>query len=131
MIRLPPRSTRTDTLFPYTTLFRSAAALVLEVNSGNVLAYVGNVFAPEDPEIESYVDVIPAPRSPGSTLKPLLYAAMLSEGMLLPNTLVADIQTRIAGFTHKNFDLEYIGAVPASRELYLSLKIPATRKSVV
>src|SRR3546814_6151480 len=62
MIRLPPRSTRTDTLFPYTTLFRSAAALVLEVNSGNVLAYVGNVFAPEDPEIESYVDVIPAPR---------------------------------------------------------------------
>src|SRR3546814_20077349 len=27
MIRRPPRSTRTDTLFPYTTLFRSAAAI--------------------------------------------------------------------------------------------------------
>jgi len=105
----------------------NAAALVLEVETGNALAYVGNVFEPEDPEVESYVDVIPAPRSPGSTLKPALYAAMLSEGMLLPHTLVADIPTRIAGFTPHNFDLEYAGAVPASTALSRSLNIPAVK----
>lgn len=105
----------------------NAAALVLEVETGAALAYVGNVYAPEDPEVESYVDVIPAPRSPGSTLKPILYAAMLSEGMLLPNTLVADIPTRIAGFTPHNFDLEYSGAVPAGRALSRSLNIPAVK----
>lgn len=105
----------------------NAAALVLDVATGNTLAYVGNVFAPEDPEVEAYVDVIPAPRSPGSTLKPLLYAALLSEGMLLPNTLVADIPTSIAGFTPQNFDLEYSGAVPASQALSRSLNIPAVK----
>lgn len=105
----------------------NAAALVLEVETGNVLAYVGNVYDTGDPEAEAYVDVIPARRSPGSTLKPLLYAAMLSEGFLLPNTLVPDIPTQIAGFTPQNFDLEYSGAVPASKALSRSLNIPAVK----
>ena len=102
-------------------------ALVLDVETGNTLAYIGNAYLPANKEIESDVDVIAAPRSPGSALKPLLYAAMLSDGMILPNALVPDIPTEIAGYAPQNFNLEYDGAVPADRALSRSLNIPAVR----
>jgi penicillin-binding protein 1C len=102
-------------------------ALVLEVETGNVLSYVGNIYKPETREYESDVDIIQAPRSPGSALKPVLYAAMLSDGMLLPNTLVPDIPTQISGYTPQNFDLGYDGAIPAHRALARSLNVPAVR----
>nr|WP_256471405.1 penicillin-binding protein 1C [Solitalea agri] len=102
----------------------NAAALVLDVETGNALAYVGNVINADE---ESQVDVIPAPRSPGSTLKPLLYASMLTEGDILPNTLIPDVPTQIAGYTPENYDLGYDGAVPASRALARSLNIPAVK----
>jgi len=105
----------------------NAAALVVEVETGNVLAYVGNIGASKDPNLETNVDVIKASRSPGSTLKPVLYAAMLSDGMILPNSIVPDIPTQIGGYTPQNFDLTFDGAVPASRALSRSLNIPAVK----
>ncbi len=103
------------------------SALVLDIETGKVLVYNGNIFKPENKELESHVDIIQARRSPGSILKPLLYAAMLSEGMLLPNSLVADIPTQIAGYQPNNYDLGYDGAVPASKALARSLNVPAVR----
>ncbi len=105
----------------------NTAALVAEVSSGNVLAYVGNINHPENTELNSDVDVITAPRSTGSILKPFLFASMLSEGEILPGTLVADIPTQIAGYSPQNFNKEYDGAVPARRALERSLNIPAVR----
>ena len=105
----------------------NACALVLEVETGNVLAYAGNVYDPKKPELESDVDVIKALRSPGSTLKPIMYAAMLSDGMILPNSIIADVPTQIGSYTPQNFDLGYDGAVPASTALARSLNIPAVR----
>lgn len=102
-------------------------ALVLDVETGNTLAYAGNIYNTANKELESDVDVIIAARSPGSALKPILYAAMLSDGMILPNSLVPDIPTEIGGYTPQNFDLEYDGAVPANRALARSLNIPAVR----
>jgi penicillin-binding protein 1C len=58
------------------------AAVVLDVETGAAIAYAGNIAHPEDPEMESDVDVVNAPRSPGSTLKPLLYASMLHDGLI-------------------------------------------------
>ena len=78
---------------------------MLDVETGNVLAYVGNIYDTKNPELESDVDVIKAPRSPGSTLKPILYAAMLSDGMILPNSIIPDIPTQIGGYAPQNFDL--------------------------
>ncbi|MEP6926309.1 MAG: penicillin-binding protein 1C [Ginsengibacter sp.] len=105
----------------------NACALVVDVETGNTLAYAGNIYDTKNPELESDVDVIKAPRSPGSALKPILYAAMFSDGMILPNALIPDIPTQIGGYTPQNFDLEYDGAVPASMALARSLNIPAVK----
>ncbi|MEQ9593739.1 MAG: transglycosylase domain-containing protein, partial [Cyclobacteriaceae bacterium] len=78
----------------------NAAALILEVNTGEVLAYVGNTNS--GAAHGENVDVIAAPRSTGSILKPFLYAAMMDEGKLLPQTLVPDVPTIISGFSPKN-----------------------------
>jgi len=103
------------------------AAVVLDVETRATLAYAGNISHPEDSTMESDVDVVNAPRSPGSTLKPLLYASMLHDGLILPNSLMPDIPTQILSFHPKNFDLVYDGAVPASKALSRSLNVPAVR----
>jgi penicillin-binding protein 1C len=103
------------------------AAVVLDVETGATLAYAGNISHPEDTTMQSDVDVVNAPRSPGSTLKPLLYASMLHDGLILPNSLMPDIPTQIAGYHPENFDLGYDGAVPASRALSRSLNVPAVK----
>lgn len=102
----------------------NAAAVVVEVSSGNILAYVGNI--PNiKPEYQSEVDVIAAPRSTGSILKPFLYAAALDEGQVLPKTLLPDIPILINGFAPKNFTKQYDGAVHADQALIRSLNVPA------
>lgn len=105
----------------------NAAAIVLEVETGQVLAYVGNTQGSADAGQGHMVDVITAPRSTGSILKPFLYAAMMQEGQVLPNTLVPDIPTQIAGYSPKNYFLTYDGAVPAKRSLSRSLNVPSVR----
>jgi penicillin-binding protein 1C len=104
----------------------NAAALLLEVESGQVLAWAGNTTLEGDLHGEM-VDIVMAPRSSGSVLKPLLYAACLQDGVLLPATLVADVPSRMQGFTPKNFSDTYDGAVPAGRALSRSLNIPAVK----
>jgi penicillin-binding protein 1C len=105
----------------------NAAALVADVETGNVLAYTGNIFERGNQDFDSDVDIITSPRSTGSILKPFLFAAMLSEGEILPGTLVPDIPTQIAGYSPQNFNRDYDGAVPAKRALERSLNVPAVR----
>jgi len=105
----------------------NAAAIVVEVETGNVLAYMGNTRNPHQPEHGGDVDIITAPRSSGSILKPVLYAAMLDAGEILPNTLIPDIPTQISGYIPKNFSLGFDGAVPASKALSRSLNVPAVK----
>lgn len=99
------------------------AILVIDIKNRDVVSYVGN--APTDLLHDKDVDIITAPRSTGSVLKPLLFASMLDEGEILPNTLVADIPTQISGYAPQNFNFTYDGAVPAQRALSRSLNIPA------
>ncbi len=103
----------------------NAAVLVLDVNTREVLSYVGNTRTTK--ENQKDIDMIHANRSTGSTIKPLLYAAMLDAGELLPDMLVADVPTQIAGYTPENFNENYSGAVQAKSALARSLNIPAVR----
>ena len=106
----------------------NAAALVADVESGKILAYVGNV-TDQDTQIgHGYqVDVITSPRSTGSVLKPFLYAAMLNDGLILPGTLIADTPLNINGFTPQNFNKTFYGAVPAHVAIERSLNVPLVR----
>lgn len=101
----------------------NASVLVVEVATGNVLAYVGNTKSKNGGE----VDMITAPRSSGSVLKPLLYASMLNVGEILPQTLVADIPTQYVDYTPNNYNKKFDGAVGADNALIRSLNIPAIR----
>lgn len=103
---------------------RNLAILVIDIRTNQVVAYCGNVHF-EQKANGNQVDVIQAPRSTGSILKPFLYCAMLQEGSLLPDMLLPDIPVNINGFTPQNFNLHFEGAVPASEALARSLNIPA------
>lgn len=104
---------------------RNAAVIVADISAGDVLAYKGNTGNPDN--FGSQVDVITAKRSTGSVLKPFLFASMLDEGRILPNSLVKDIPTYIGGYQPENYNKGYSGALPARRALARSLNIPAVR----
>ena len=103
----------------------NAAVLVLDVHTRKVMAYVGNTKT--DRQHQKDVDMVQANRSTGSTIKPLLYTAMLDAGELIPDMLVADIPTQIAGYSPQNFNENFSGAVQAKKALARSLNIPSVR----
>lgn len=96
------------------------AVLVVEIESGEVKAYVGNTFDRYN-NYSNQVDIIQSKRSSGSILKPFLYAAMMQEGQILPKMLLSDTPMDIT----ENYDKNYSGAVPADEALAKSLNIPA------
>ncbi len=102
----------------------NAAALVADVETGEVLAYAGNVTGSSH---GGAVDIITSERSSGSILKPLLYAGMLHDGLILPGTLVADTPLKIGGFAPQNYNRRYYGAVPARQAVTQSLNVPLVR----
>ena len=100
------------------------AAVIEDVATGEILAYVGNA-DPDRVRPGSDVDIAAAPRSTGSILKPILYCSLLQDGEILPNTLLPDIPVNISGFSPQNFNKQFCGAVPAAEALARSLNVPA------
>ncbi len=101
----------------------NVAAMVTEVATGRVVAYVGN--APDlAPAFAPDVDIVTSPRSPGSLLKPMLYALAQEDGKLMPNGLLPDVPTSFGKFQPANFYQNYDGAVRANEALARSLNIP-------
>ena len=105
----------------------NAAVLVVDIHTGKVVAYCGNTLPKNKYLHENNVDIIQAPRSTGSTLKPFLYAAALQEGKLLPSQLLVDIPTFYKNFSPKNYHRDFDGAVPANKALSRSLNVPFVR----
>lgn len=108
-----------------TNQVHNIACLVMEVETGKVLAYVGNSQAEESGEHGNSVDIITAERSTGSILKPLLFAGMIDNGSILQTSIVPDVPIRYNGYAPKNYNREYEGAVPAAKVLERSLNIPS------
>ena len=103
------------------------SAVVIDLEDGALLAYVGNV-RPEEKRPGAKVDIARRPRSTGSILKPFLYGALLQEGTLTPKALVPDIPVNIGGFAPQNFDRQFSGAVRADDALKRSLNVPAVHE---
>jgi penicillin-binding protein 1C len=104
---------------------QNLAILVLDNRTFEVMAYVGN--RPDmayNVEQGYAIDMIQRPRSTGSTLKPLLFADMIEQGLILPDSLVADVPVNYSGFSPQNYNHHYHGAVSAREALARSLNIP-------
>lgn len=104
---------------------RNIAAIIARVEDGAVLAYVGNT--PGLTANGAFVDIPSAKRSSASVIKPILYAAMLEDGLLLPEQLVVDIPTKIGSFAPQNASRNFSGVMPASQALAQSLNVPIVR----
>ncbi len=105
----------------------NGAIIVADNETGEVLAYAGS---PDyyDREHNGQVNGCAVRRSPGSALKPFIYARALEEGMLTPQGLVYDIpKTFEDSFTPENFSKSCHGIVTAEYALINSLNIPAVR----
>lgn len=103
---------------------RSGAIVVLDVKTGSVRAMVGS------PDYKSGADSgqvngAISRRSPGSALKPFVYAMAMDEGMCSPQTVVTDVPVNLAGYRPKNFSGDYRGPVSIRETLIQSLNIPA------
>ncbi|MCB0738039.1 MAG: penicillin-binding protein 1C [Bacteroidetes bacterium] len=103
----------------------NAAIIVAKIETGEVLAYVGNSTNETAIKNGGHVDVIQAQRSTGSLLKPFLYAFSLQKGQILPNSLIDDIPVFYAGYAPQNYSHSYDGMVPASMALSRSLNVPS------
>jgi len=100
------------------------AVLAVENASRSVLAYVGGG-AYFDEIRRGQIDMVRATRSPGSTLKPFVYAMAFDDGVLHPDTVINDTPTRFGDYAPTNFNHGFLGEVPARVALQQSLNVPA------
>ncbi|MDO7846590.1 penicillin-binding protein 1C [Hymenobacter sp. M29] len=103
-----------------------AAVLVVNNHTRAVEAYAGSADF-QDAAGSGQVDGVRAIRSPGSTLKPFLYALAVDRGIVTPKLKLPDVPTNFNGFRPENFDKSCAGEVTVERALTYSLNIPAVR----
>ncbi len=99
------------------------AAVVIDIATGDVLALVGSLDASR--AVNGQVNGVTAWRSPGSALKPFVYAAAFEARRLAPQSTVYDVPIHRAGWSPDNFDKTFRGPLPAADALRRSLNIPA------
>ena len=101
----------------------NAAILVIRNRDRAVLAYLGGTdyFAPSG----GMVDMVRARRSPGSTLKPLIYAAAFDAALVQPDTLIEDTAMQLGGYAPRNIDRSFHGRVTVREALQQSYNLPA------
>ena len=104
--------------------FVSMAALVIDSKTLEVLGYAGSADF-SDPRRFSHVDMVRGIRSPGSTLKPFLYAMALDDGIIHSESLMADTPQSFGGYDPGNFQASFSGPVSVSEALQRSLNVPA------
>ena len=102
----------------------SIAALVVDVESLDVLAYAGSADFTDNAR-GAHVDMVRGVRSPGSTLKPFLYAMALDDGLIHSESLLIDAPQSFGGYQPGNFQADFSGPVSASEALQRSLNVPA------
>ena len=104
----------------------NGAVLVIDNKNNSVRAYCGSVDFFDD-KISGQVNGITSVRSPGSALKPALYAYAFDNGLLTPQMRLLDIPTDFGGYEPENYDLKFYGDVTAEFALANSLNVPAVR----
>jgi penicillin-binding protein 1C len=99
------------------------AIVVADHKTGEILASIGSAAYRAD-QRQGFVDMTTALRSPGSTLKPLIYGLAFDEGLAHPETLIDDAPTDFNGYRPQNFDRQFRGTIRVREALQLSLNLP-------
>src|SRR4029453_2284387 len=102
----------------------SIGIIAVDNESGEVLAHVGSADY-FDERRAGQVDMTPAVRSPGSTLKPFIYGLAFEDGFVHPESLIDDRPIRFGSYPPANFDMTFQGTVPVRKALPPSLNVPA------
>ena len=104
----------------------NASMLLVKRSTMQVQAYIGsaNFF---DAAIAGQVDGVSAVRSPGSALKPFVYALAMQQGIIHPQSLLTDLPRRYGSFNPENFDRQFVGPISATEALINSRNVPAVQ----
>ena len=102
----------------------NAAVLLVDTRTMDVLAQVGSADF-NNAAINGQVDGTRSPRSPGSTLKPFVYALALEQGLIHPLSILADAPRSFGEYNPENFDREFLGPIHACDALARSRNVPA------
>jgi penicillin-binding protein 1C len=101
----------------------SVALIIADLRTRETRALVGGAFGAENRA--GSLDLTRATRSPGSALKPFLYAMAFEQGLVRPDTLLSDLPRRFGAYAPENFDRGFVGRITAAEALRLSLNLPA------
>ncbi|PSL19106.1 penicillin-binding protein 1C [Shimia abyssi] len=102
----------------------SIAMVVADHQTSEILASVGSAGYGQQDHRQGFVDMTQARRSPGSTLKPLVYGLAFDQGLAHPETMIDDAPIRFGTYAPQNFDGGFRGALRVSEALQYSLNIP-------
>lgn len=102
----------------------SIAMVVADHRTGEILASMGSAGYQNGNARQGFVDMTRAVRSPGSTLKPLVYAMAFDRGLAHPQTLINDRPVAFGRYAPQNFDGQFRGELPVAEALRQSLNIP-------
>ena len=102
----------------------NACALLVDARTREVRALVGSADF-RDPSIAGQVNGVLGKRSPGSTLKPFVYALGIDQGVIHPESMLRDVPTSFAAYSPENFDGRFAGPLSAREALIRSRNIPA------
>ena len=102
----------------------SMAVLVMDNDSLEIKAYAGSADFSDDSRY-AHVDMVRGVRSPGSTLKPFLYAQALDEGLIHSESLLIDAPLSFGGYAPGNFQAAFSGPISVAQALQRSLNVPA------
>lgn len=102
----------------------NASAMLVKADTMEVLASVGSADFFND-TIQGQVNGTTAQRSPGSTLKPFIYALAMDQGVIQPRSILKDTRVHFGGYNPDNFDNDFLGPISAADALILSRNVPA------
>jgi len=106
--------------------FTNGSVLLVDTIDGDIRAMVGSADY-FDASIGGQINGTAIQRSPGSTLKPLLYALAVDQGKIHPASVLRDVPTRFGHFSPENFDGDFVGPITAQEALIRSRNIPAVQ----
>ncbi|MEN8121019.1 MAG: penicillin-binding protein 1C [Bacteroidota bacterium] len=110
----------------YNRNIKNASVFIIDNDKSSVITYVGSADF-NNTEDAGQVDGIKAIRSPGSTLKPFLYALVFDKGIITPKLKLTDVPVNYSGYEPHNYDSEYHGLVSVNNALTNSLNVVAVK----